>query len=145
MPQVKEGDKISVHYTGKLEDGTVFESSGDGDPLKFTAGGGDVIGGFDQGVVGMAVGDKREIKITPDDGYGHRQDGLVVKMSKAEMTDGLDLKKGQLLRVNPSGTGEMVVEVVDVDDASVTLDGNHPLAGKELLFDVEVIAIDGDE
>ena len=142
MPQVKEGDKIRVHYTGKLDDGVVFDSSLDGEPLEFMAGGGSVIKGFDSGVIGMAVGDKKEICISPEDGYGQRKDSLVAKVPKAEMADGLDVKTGQLLRINPERSGEMVVEVIGVDDSTVTLDANHRLAGKDLLFDVELVSIE---
>ncbi|MDY7102221.1 MAG: FKBP-type peptidyl-prolyl cis-trans isomerase [Actinomycetota bacterium] len=133
---VNNGDTVQVHYTGRLDDGRTFDSSQGRDPLQFVVGSGQVISGFDQAVSGLAVGDTRSFRIEPDDGYGDRRDDLVLKVPQGQAPDGLTV--GDQVQVNNTPA-----TVIDVDDAGVTIDANHPLAGHALNFDIQVVGIAG--
>ena len=140
MAQAKAGDKVKVHYTGTLEDGTEFDSSMDRDPLEFTLGTGAVIAGFDQAVSGMTPGDSKTVKIPVTDAYGPHDDTMVREVERSALPDHIDLEEGmQLQATGPTGT--VVFTVTDLSDAMVTLDANHPLAGHDLTFDIELIEI----
>jgi peptidylprolyl isomerase len=138
MPeQAQKGDTVQVHYTGRLADGQVFDSSEGGEPLEFKVGAGAVIKGFDEGVEGMNVGDKKQIEIESDEAYGERIEGLVQTVSR----DGLNLDTEPRVGMNlvmqlPDGN-EIPVAITEVTTDSITLDANHPLAGEKLIFDVE--------
>lgn len=141
MSQAKSGDTVRIHYTGRLSDGTEFDSSRERDPLEFTLGEGQVIEGFEQVVAGMEPGETRVAELTPDDAYGDRQDQLMVDIERNKLPDDLEPYVGQMLEVQDGEGRPLVVQVTDVGDEAVTLDANHPLAGKELTFEVELVEI----
>ena len=134
---VKKGDKVKVKYTGYLEDGSVFDSNKDSEPLLFEVGSGQVIKGFDDAVTGMRIGDKKTVDITPDQAYGERHEEMVVKIPKTQFQGTEEIKEGMSVSANNG----MRATVVAVDDKEVTLDFNFQLAGKKLKFDVELTAI----
>lgn len=136
-PVVKEGDKVKVHYTGTLEDGTEFDSSAGRDPLEFVVGSGQMIAGFDKGVVGMKVGEKKTITLTPEDAYGYPTEERVMEVDKSQFPADLQLEVGMEL----AGPGGFPVKVQAIGDSSVTIDANHPLAGKTLIFELELVEI----
>lgn len=141
MTTAKAGDNVRVHYTGHLADGTVFDSSRDGDPIAFTLGGGQVIPGFDQGVAGMTVGETKHIVIPADDAYGPRFEEAVIQMPRDQFPPEVKPEVGMVLRMQHQ-SGQLVdMAIVDVGDLAVTLDGNHPLAGMDLHFDLELVEI----
>jgi peptidylprolyl isomerase len=142
MSQVKANDKVSVHYTGKLDDGTVFDSSADKAPLEFTIGAGQVIPGFESGIIGMTVGETKTIKLEPNDAYGDKRPDLIVSVKKAEIPPDIDVQVGQQLQINRPDGQAIPVLVAEITDTEVTLDANHPLAGKTLTFDIELVKID---
>lgn len=142
MTQVKDGDNVKVHYTGKLNDGSVFDSSEGRDPLEFTVGEGQVIPGFEDAVVGMTIGDIKTITIPADQAYGPHHEGMVVEVGKEQLPPEFDPQIGDQLQMqHPSGQ-VLVVNVTEVSDETITLDGNHPLAGKDLTFDIKLESVD---
>lgn len=141
MSKATKGDTVRVHYTGKLTDGTVFDSSREREPLEFTLGEGQLIPGFESAVDGLAVGDSVETTITADDAYGPYNDNLVQTVDRQRLPDDLNPSVGQQLQVQQQDGSQVVVTVSDVNDATITLDANHPLAGKELVFDIELMEI----
>ncbi len=141
MNQAKTGDTVKVHYTGKLEDGVVFDSSKDRPPLEFTIGGGEVIAGFENGIIGMEVGGKKTISIPPEDAYGPRREELVLYVKKTDFPDNIVPAVGQQLQVRQPNGGIIDLVVTEMNEDTVTLDANHPLAGKTLIFDVELVEI----
>jgi peptidylprolyl isomerase len=142
MEQVKSGDKINVHYTGKLTDGTLFDSSAGREPLAFEVGSGMVIKGFDEGVTGMSVGEKKTIHIPAAEAYGDVDPNYLAVFNKAEIPSDIPYEVGMQLNMHQDGTGQvMPVTVVEVTDLTITLDANHPLAGKDLIFDLELVSI----
>lgn len=143
MQQVKEGDTIKVHYHGRLTSGETFDSSEGRQPLEFKVGAGMVIKGFDVGVMGMQVGDKKTINIPVDEAYGPVDPGMVIEFPKERFPQDLNPEVGMTLNMtNGSGQNFRVV-VKEVMDQAVILDANHPLAGQDLVFDIEVVSIDG--
>jgi peptidylprolyl isomerase len=140
MPeQLKKGDTARVHYTGRLEDGQVFDSSEGGDPLEFQVGAGEVIAGFDEGVEGMQVGEKKTIEIEADNAYGQRSDALVQSVSRADLNIDTEPQVGMNLVLQLPDGNQIPVAITNVTPDSVTLDANHPLAGQKLIFDVELM------
>jgi peptidylprolyl isomerase len=136
----KAGDTVQIHYTGLLDSGEQFDSSVGGEPLEFTLGGGQVIAGFDKGVSGMNVGEKKTIRILPKDAYGDYDDTLVIQVSREELP-ALNYELGtELVMQQPSGRSIPVI-VIDADDENVVLDANHPLAGEALTFELELVGI----
>ena len=140
MAQAQSGQQVRVHYTGKLDDGTVFDSSTGSDPLTFTLGSGEVIPGFDKGVLGLTVNESRTVKIPAAEAYGPHQPGMVVELPRTEIPPHLKLKPGQRLQLK-SPTGVITVVVTGESDTTITLDGNHPLAGKDLTFELQLVEI----
>ena len=141
MSKAKDGDKVKVHYTGQLENGDVFDSSRQRDPLEFVIGSGNVIPGFENGIIDMEVGDSKRITISPEEGYGERREELVVKVMRNEFPEHISPAVGQQLQIR-QGEGDVLnVNIIALDEESVTLDANHPLAGHTLLFDVELMEI----
>ncbi|MDX1499636.1 MAG: peptidylprolyl isomerase [Woeseiaceae bacterium] len=141
MTQAKSGDTVRIHYTGKLDDGTQFDSSAGREPLEFALGSGQVIPGFDSAVEGMAVGDSKSVAIDPAEAYGERHEQLVQDVPKSALPDEIDAQVGmQLQGQSPEGQVTRFV-VTAVGDDTVTLDANHPLAGQRLNFDIELVAI----
>jgi peptidylprolyl isomerase len=141
MSKIKDGDTVKVHYTGKLENGDVFDSSREKEPFEFTVGNKAVIPGFEKGVVGMGVGDTKTIEIPPEEAYGTKQDELVVVVNKSEFPDDITPSVGQRLQIKQQDGNPVVVTITDLTEDSITLDANHPLAGYTLFFDVEVVDI----
>ena len=141
MGKVKEGDTVKVHYTGKLANGEVFDSSEGRQPLEFTIGNGSLIPGFEKGVVGMDVGDTKTIEISPEEGYGERRDELVVEVNKDDFPDTVTPTVGQRLQIRQQGSDPIVVTITELKEETVTLDANHPLAGYTLFFDVELVSV----
>ncbi len=142
MAQVKKGDKVKVNYTGKLDDGTVFDSSEGRSPLEFTVGSGQVIKGFDEGVEGMEVGETRTVHIPVDKAYGESRKDLVVEVKRAELPPNIEFQVGQQYQITRPGGQPMVVTVKDTDEDKITLDGNHPLAGEDLNFDITLESVE---
>ncbi len=137
MSEVKKGSKVKVHYEGKLEDGTMFDSSKGREPLEFEAGSGMVIKGFDNAVIGMKKGEEKEFKINSKDAYGDRRDDLFREVPKEKLGD-IDAKKGMVLQMQTPEGQALPVMVSEVKDKSVMIDFNHPLAGKDLVFNIKV-------
>jgi len=141
MEKVKDNDKVSVHYTGTLQDGEVFDSSKDREPLSFTVGEGQMIPGFENAVKGMALNEKKSVTISPDDAYGEQRPEMVQKISKTQLPPDLNPQVGQQLASQlPSGE-QIIVTVKEITEEDITIDANHPLAGKELTFEIEVVEI----
>jgi peptidylprolyl isomerase len=141
MAQAKKGDKVQVNYKGYLEDGTIFDSSEGKPPLDVTLGSGMVIPGFDAALTGMEVGDKKTVKIPMDQAYGPHNAEMVMQIPIDQVPADLNPEIGQKLQVGGTGGEEMMAEVIDVTDDFVVLDVNPPLAGKDLTFDLELVAI----
>ncbi len=143
MEKAKNGDTVRVHYTGKLGDGRVFGTSVGREPLELTLGERDVIAGFQDAVVGMAVGERKTIQIGPDHAYGpHRQD-LIIEVERGVLPPNVEPEVGQRLEYRQPDGEAMPVTVTNVSESTVTLDTNHPLAGKQLTFDLELVEIVG--
>ena len=141
MP-VKKGDKIKVEYEGKLEDGTVFDSSEKhGKPLEFEVGSGQLIKGFDEAVIGMKEGEEKEVKIDPDQAYGHPNKEMVKKVPKDKFPSDKPLQAGMILLMGTPDGRQFPAKVVEISDKEVTLDMNHPLAGHTLIFKIKVVEI----
>jgi peptidylprolyl isomerase len=141
MRQAKEGDTVRIHYTGTLDDGTEFDSSSGRDPIEFTLGSKSVIAGFENGVMGMQVGDQKKIHIPADEAYGEHNDALVEEVPLQQFPQDLELQVGmQLHAQSPNGENFNVV-VTALSEASATIDGNHPLAGEALNFELELVEI----
>jgi len=141
MADAKSGDTVKVHYTGKLEDGTVFDSSADREPLQFTIGEGNIVPGFENAVVGMSPGQSKTETIPCTEAYGPRQEELIQTIDRSAIPADIALQEGQRLQVSQPNAQPLVVTVTDVKDDSVTLDGNHMLAGKDLIFEIELVEI----
>jgi FKBP-type peptidyl-prolyl cis-trans isomerase 2 len=143
MAQVKSGDKVKVHYHGKLTSGETFDSSAGREPLEFEVGSGMVIKGFDDGVTGMIVGDKKTINIQYDEAYGPRNPDMVIEMPKDKFPKDLDIEVGLPLGMSDQQGQQFQVTIVEIKEDVVMLDANHPLAGQDLVFDLELVEIVG--
>jgi peptidylprolyl isomerase len=141
MARAKRGDIVKVHYTARLEDGTVFDTSIDRHPLRFTVGGDQVIPGFDQAVIGMHPGQTKTARIPVEKAYGPYQEDLVVTLDRGQLPENLELEVGQTLEITFSDRGRAIVTVADISEREVALDANHPLAGKDFFLDIELIEI----
>ncbi len=141
MNEAKNGDTVKIHYTGKLDDGNVFDSSLDRDPLEFKIGGNQVIEGFEDAVIGMSPMENKTTTISSDKAYGEYRDDMVIEVDKAQFPDNIDPEVGQQLELRQENGQKVVVSVTDVNDAEVTLDANHPLAGKDLIFEIQLLEI----
>ena len=141
MQQVKKGDVVRVHYTGRLLDGSQFDSSVGREPLEFTVGAGEMIRGFDAGVLGMGVGEKKIINILPEDAYGERNEEAVIEFPWSNVPEDMHLEPGMHLTLRNKDGQPIPVVVKEMKNEVVVLDANHFLAGKELVFDIELIEI----
>ena len=139
--EAKQGDTVQVHYHGTLDDGTVFDTSAGSDPIVFTLGSGDVIPGFETAVEGMAAGEKKKQHIPADQAYGERRDDLVFTVSRDQMPADAEIDVGDTLRIGFPDGSDAIVQVTAVQEDGVTLDANHPLAGKNLNFELELVSI----
>ena len=140
MAQAKAGDRVRVHYTGMFDDGTEFDSSVDRDPLEFTVGTGSVIAGFDQAVLGMTPGDSKTVRILVNEAYGPHDETMVREIERSSLPNDIALEEGMQLQATGSH-GTVVFTVTGFSEEMVTLDANHPLAGHDLTFDIELIEI----
>lgn len=142
MPeQAKKGDMAYVHYTGKLENGEVFDSSEDGDPLEFEVGSGQVIQGFDEGVNGMTVGERKSIEIEPADAYGQRVDALIQTVPREGINLDREPEVGMRLGLQLPDGNEIPVTITEITPDSITIDANHSLAGQKLIFDLTLVNV----
>lgn len=144
MSEVKKGDKVKVDYEGKLEDGKIFDSSKHGDhshPLEFEAGEGKVIKGFDNSVIGMKVGEEKEVKIQPSEAYGDIDSKKVIKIPRDKLPPGHEPKPGMVLMLQTPEGGQFPATIKEVTDKEATIDLNHPLAGKVLNFKIKLLEI----
>jgi peptidylprolyl isomerase len=141
MTQVKSGDTVRIHYTGTLPDGSVFDSSEGRDPLEFTVGSGQIIPGLDKALPGMEVGEKKKVEIAPEEAYGPVHEEARQAIPRADIPAEIPLEVGIQLQMQ-SPTGQVIpVTVTEITDQEVTLDANHALAGKTLVFDFEIVSI----
>ncbi|GAC1381159.1 MAG: peptidylprolyl isomerase [Ginsengibacter sp.] len=141
MKEAKQGDKVKVHYTGKLTNGEQFDSSDGREPLEFTVGAGQMIKGFDDAMPGMKVGDKKTINIQPGDAYGEINKDAMIEFPKSNIPPDMKLEKGMQLQLRNQNGQPFPVTVTEIKDDVVVLDANHELAGKELVFDIELMEI----
>ena len=143
MAEVKIGDKVKVHYTGKLADGEQFDSSVGKDPLEFTVGAGQMIAGFDAALPGMKIGDKKTVNIPAKDGYGETDESAIIEFPKENVPADMKLEIGQQLTLSDEHGNPFPVVVKEIKEKVVILDANHFLAGKDLVFNIELIEIEG--
>ena len=143
MQQVKEGDVVKVHYTGKLVNGEQFDSSIGREPLEFTVGAGQMIKGFDDAMPGMNLGEKKTINIAPEEAYGPRSEDAIIEFPKENVPADMKLEAGMPLTLSNQAGQPVPVIVVEVKDDVIILDANHFLAGQELIFDIELVEING--
>jgi FKBP-type peptidyl-prolyl cis-trans isomerase 2 len=141
MQQAQNGDKVRVHYHGKLRTGETFDSSNGREPLEFTVGSGQVIRGFDDGVKGMQVGDKKTVEIGVNDAYGEKENERIIEFPKTQFPQDLTPEVGMQLMMSDGQGQQLPVTITEVRDESVVLDANHPLAGQDLIFDIELVEI----
>jgi FKBP-type peptidyl-prolyl cis-trans isomerase 2 len=141
MQKVKKGDKIKVHYHGRLINGETFDSSEGREPLEFEVGGGMVIKGFDDGVTGMAVGDKKTVNIPFNEAYGPRNPDMIIEMPKERFPKDMDIEIGMPLGMSDGQGQQFQVTIAEIKEEIVLLDANHPLAGEDLIFDLELVEI----
>jgi peptidylprolyl isomerase len=140
MAEAKRGDTVRIHYTGKLDDGSVFDSSQGRDPLEFTLGAQQVIPGFEDAVLGMRAGDEKTVRIPVAQAYGERKPELLLQVGREQLPEHIEPEVGQQLQVSQGGQ-VAVVTITDVSEQAVTLDANHPLAGQDLTFELELVGI----
>ncbi|MDR1856971.1 MAG: peptidylprolyl isomerase [Desulfovibrio sp.] len=138
MP-IKEGDTVKVHYVGTLNDGTVFDDSRDRDPLEITMGKGMLIPGFESAILGRDPGDTFSVTVSPEDAYGDRDPEMVFTVAKTQVPTHIPMEVGTPLQLS-NEQGQMDVTITEIDEDEITLDANHPLAGKELTFKIEILS-----
>lgn len=141
MAKVNQGDTVKVHYTGKLEDDTVFDSSIEREPIKFTLGQKQLIPGFEKAVIGMEPGQKKSVNIPMNEAYGPHRDDMLIEVKKEEFPEHITPEVGLQLQLSQPNGKSIDVIITDMEDSKVTLDANHPLAGKNLIFDIELVEI----
>lgn len=138
MSQVKNGDTVKVHYTGTLADGTVFDSSLEREPLEFTLGEGQLIPGFEKTVLGMSAGESRTVIIPAEEAYGPYREEMVLEVPRTQLPPDMQPQVGMQLQVGEEQGEGMLVQITQVSDSNITLDANHPLAGKDLTFNIQL-------
>lgn len=141
MAQAKQGDTVKIHYTGRLDDKEVFDSSVDREPLEFRLGDGKIIPGFEEAVLGMTPGDSRTVNISPEKAYGPHRKELVVEVERNRLPDDLKLEIGGHVQIRQPSGGTIQAKVTGMSESKITLDANHPLAGKVLTFDIKLVEI----
>jgi len=141
MARAKEDDTVRVHYTVKLDKDTIVGSTKDEEPLQFTLGKGQVLPGFEQAVVGMNSGESKTVLVTADQAFGPYLDEVVVVVDRGRLPEGINPKEGDRIQLQSRSGETVTVAVMDVSESTVTIDGNHPLAGKDLIFDIEFIEV----
>jgi peptidylprolyl isomerase len=145
MTQAKEDDTVRVHYTVKLGNDTIVGSTKNEEPLQFTLGKGQVLPSFEQAVIGMNSGESKTVLVTADQAFGPHLDEMVVVVDRGRLPEGINPKEGDRIQLQARSGETMIVSVTDVSDSTITIDGNHPLAGKDLIFDIEFIEVVGSE
>lgn len=141
MAEVKQGDKVSVHYKGTLKDGTLFESSEGREPLQFTVGEGRVLKGFDDALLGMQLGDKKTVEIPVDEAYGQRIDLLVMQFPIEKFPEEIQPVEGLMIHLSDEMGNNYQAKIIKIEGKMVTVDANHALAGKDLIFDIELVEV----
>lgn len=141
MKKAKEGDTVKVHYTAKLQDGEVVDTTQKQDPWEFTLGEGHVIRGFEEAVIGMNPGESKTIDIPSDKAYGPYQQERILSIDRSKFPKHITPEVGQYLRIPQPGGATATVTITEVTESKVTIDGNHPLAGKDLVFDIQLVEI----
>lgn len=141
MSKVKDGNTVKVHYTGTLKDGSVFDTSAEREPLEFKLGEGQLIPGFEKAVIGLEEGEKTNVDIPVDDAYGEAREDLIINVPKEQLPDDVDPEVGMQLQVNQPDGKAVPVRIAEIGDEELTLDANHPLAGKDLSFEIEVVEV----
>jgi peptidylprolyl isomerase len=141
MSEAKNGDTVMVHYTGTLEDGTIFDSSIDREPLQVTLGKGQLIKGFEEAVIGMSVGETKAVRILSDDAYGSYREELLLKFNKTDFPENIEPKEGLVINLMSPDGRSMLAAIIEISGDSITLDANHPLAGKDLTFSIDLVEI----
>ena len=141
MADVKKGDKVSVNYTGKLDNEVVFDSTENRDPLLFTVGNGDLIPQFEEAVIGMKPGDSKQIHITSENAYGEYSEEYVFEVPKSEFPKEIPMEEGTPLQMQQQDGRVIMVKIKSVEEEKVTIDANHPLAGQNLTFDITLVDI----
>ena len=141
MPEVKNGDTVKVHYQGTLDDGTVFDSSHEREPLSFTVGQGEIIPGFENAVQGMEQGESKSVSIPPEEAYGQRQEENLLQVNQTDIPEEINPEEGMVLQVKTQDGQSRNVTVSEVSEETVTLDGNHPLAGENLNFEINLVEV----
>ena len=137
----KKDDVVQVHYTGTLEDGTVFDTSVGREPLEFVLGQGKTIAGFEQAILGMKIGESKTVTIAADDAYGQRSDDMILEVNRDNLSGEIIPAVGQQLQTTQPDGSTMVVLITEVSETTITIDANHPLAGKDLTFEIELVSI----
>jgi len=141
MALAKMNDTVRVHYTGTLKDGTVFDSSMEREPLEFTIGEGMVIASFEKAIIGMGVGETKDISVSPEEAYGEYREDMIISFDRKNIPPNIKPEPGLILQLHDPHGGVTFVKVLDMDENIVRLDANHPLAGKELFFKVQLMEI----
>jgi peptidylprolyl isomerase len=141
MAQAKNGDTVKVHYTGKVEDGTIFDTSTDRDPLQFTIGEGRIIPGFERAVIGMNPGESITIRISANEAYGPHRKEMVAEVRRDQFPGNVQPEVGQQFEIHQADGHSILVKVTDITESNVILDANHPLAGKDLIFDIQCLEV----
>ncbi|MEM6425834.1 MAG: peptidylprolyl isomerase [Cyanobacteria bacterium P01_H01_bin.119] len=141
MTQATQGNTVAIHYTGRLEDGTIFDSSVERDPLEFTIGSGGIIPGFEQAVMGMTPGESKTATIPSENAYGPHRPEMVLTVERQQIPDDIPLEVGQQMQIRQPDGGTVPVIVTEMAEGKVTLDANHPLAGETLIFEIELVEI----
>ena len=141
MIRAKDGDTVRVQYTGRLDDGSVFDSSVERETLQFTIGKGQVLHGVEQAVIGMRPQESKTVLVPAAEAYGPHRDEMTTEVRRSQFPDSVKLKVGQRLQIKQKNGQSIAVSVLDLSDSTVTLDANHPLAGKDLTFDLQLVEI----
>ena len=141
MAQAKTGDKVTIHYTGKLEDGVVFASSRETEPAEFVIGQGQILPGVEEAVSGMEPGQSKTVEISSDKAYGPHRTELTQQIPRKDFPADVEPKVGQRLNLQQQQGRPITVSITEVTDESITIDANHPLAGKNVVFDLELISV----
>ncbi|MGD0624923.1 MAG: peptidylprolyl isomerase [Thermodesulfobacteriota bacterium] len=141
MAEAKQGDTVKVHYTVRLEDGTILGSTTNHEPLQFTIGEGEILPGFEGAIVGMNPGESKTVQVPADEAFGQHQEEMIVVVGRNRLPADLEPKAGESLLFRQEDGKTITVMVTDVSESSVTIDANHPLAGKDLTFDIQFLEI----
>lgn len=141
MTKAEESNKVRVHYTGSLDDGSVFDSSRERDPLEFTIGSNEIIPAVENAVKGMEEGEEKQVKVAPEEAYGERNEQAIMDVSKEQLPKDMEIQVGMVLQGSTQQGDTMRLRVTEINDDSVTVDANHPLAGQNLNFELELVEV----